>query len=49
MTDESIAATMRDADGAIIGSWFKENHTDNGDVVADHVREIVQKARSGRI
>lgn len=48
VTDESIAATMRDADGAIIGSWFKEDHEDRGDVVVDHVRELVQKARAGR-
>ncbi len=48
VTNLSIEPTLRDADGAIIGSWFKDNHKDHGDVLAKHVREIVQKARRAR-
>ncbi len=45
VTNESIGETMRDGDGAIIGSWFKENHRDSGDLVEAYIREIVKKAK----
>ncbi len=48
VTVDSIAATMRDAEGAIIGSWFKEAHSASGDVVAEYVQEIVAGANRGR-
>lgn len=48
VTAGSIAATMQDAQGAIIGSWFKENHRDTGDTVEAYIREIVERTDSVR-
>ena len=33
------------SDGAIVGSYFKENHTDIGDVCLAYVREFMEEKR----
>lgn len=44
-TPENIKESLKIADGAIIGSYFKDNYTDNGDVCKEHVQEIVDIVR----
>ncbi len=50
VTPENVAEKLKVGDGAIIGSYFKDNYQDNGDVCAEHVAvmmEAVRKARAG--
>ena len=39
---DTIEETFRLADGAIVGSWFKDEHVDTGHVNEDYVRQMVQ-------
>lgn len=50
MTPDNAQAQLALADGAIVGSYFKDTYRDTGDVCAAHVRLLmaaVQKARGG--
>lgn len=42
MTPENCAERMRVADGAIVGSYFKDTYTDIGEVDASHVRTFME-------
>ena len=42
VTLETVQETFRVADGAIIGSWFKEGHYDVGCVKEEYVRQILK-------
>ena len=42
MTPENAGERLRVADGAIVGSYFKDNYKDNGDVDEDHVRRFME-------
>ena len=48
VTPENMARQFACADGAVVGSYFKEGHKDTGEVVAEYVAQIVAKAREIR-
>ena len=48
MTAATAADQMRIADGAIVGSYFKDNHKDTGIVDVAHVRELMEEVRKVR-
>ena len=48
MTPKNVAEQLRYADGAVIGSYFKDNHKDTGDVYGPHVAEIMEIVNSVR-
>ncbi len=41
ITPQNAAQQLAVADGAVVGSYFKDNHKDNGEVYGPHVREII--------
>ena len=43
---DTIEEAFRLADGAIVGSWFKDEHVDTGHVNEDYVRQMVEKTKS---
>ena len=45
VTLDTIEETFRMADGAIVGSWFKDGHVDTGHVNEEYVRQMVEKAK----
>ena len=50
VTADNIEKQMRYVDAAIIGSYFKDNYKDEGDVCREHVQKILdvmKKIRSG--
>lgn len=42
VTPENMEKQFAYADGAIVGSYFKETYKDDGEVSAEHVRKIVE-------
>lgn len=48
LTAANAAIQMREADGAIVGSFFKHNHTDSGIVLGAHVAELMETVRQAR-
>ncbi|MDW6023244.1 BtpA/SgcQ family protein [Mesorhizobium sp. BAC0120] len=48
MTAATAADQMRIADGAIVGSYFKESYKDTGIVDIGHVRELMEEVRKVR-
>lgn len=46
MTPEALKAATPLADGFIVGSWFKENHQDYGDVCPEYVKTFMEQKRS---
>lgn len=42
ITLDSAKETMRKADGAIVGSWFKDGHQDVGNVREDYVKQFIE-------
>jgi predicted TIM-barrel enzyme len=48
MTAATAADQMRIADGAIVGSYFKDDYTDKGIVDVAHVRELMDEVRKVR-
>ena len=48
VTPKNVAEQLRYADGAVIGSYFKDNHKDTGDVYGPHVAEIMEIVNSVR-
>lgn len=45
LTPQNCVNKLALADGGIIGSYLKDNYTDNGDICSEHVREFVKTAR----
>lgn len=45
VTLDTIRETFRVADGAIVGSWFKEGHHDTGNVKEGYVEQIADATR----
>ncbi len=43
VTLETARLTAQKSDGAIVGSWFKENHIDHNSVVADYVAQFMER------
>jgi len=43
MTKETIREKLSIGDAAIVGSTFKDNRKDSGDVSAEHVREFMNE------
>jgi predicted TIM-barrel enzyme len=48
MTAATAADQMRIADGAVVGSYFKDTHKDTGIVDVAHVRELMGEVRKVR-
>lgn len=48
VTPENMAKQFVYADGAIVGSYFKDNYKDEGEVSGEHVRNIVEAAQKVR-
>lgn len=48
MTVENAAAQLAVADGAIVGSYFKDTHVDTGRVLAAHVQELMHVVETAR-
>ena len=48
ITPENMAEQFTYADGAIVGSYFKEGHKDEGEVSAEYVAHIVEKVKEIR-
>lgn len=43
MTPENVAEQMRFADGAIVGSYFKDTYKDTGDICGEHVKKFMKE------
>jgi len=48
MTEHNAEEQLKQADGAIIGSWLKEGHRDRGKVVPAHVASFMAAVRRAR-
>ena len=42
VTPENAAKQLAYADGAVVGSYFKDTHKDTGDVYGPHVRDLMR-------
>lgn len=47
VTAANVKEKLIYSDGAIIGSWFKDNHDARGEVRPEYVRELMKAAREG--
>ncbi len=47
-TRENIAEQLRTADGAVVGSYFKDTYKDTGDVCAEHVAAFMDEVKKYR-
>ena len=45
LTTANVYEQLQYADGAVVGSWFKDTHKDDGEVCAEHVAEFMQEVR----
>lgn len=48
LVPENVASSFAYADGAIVGSYFKDTYQDTGDVCADHVRAMMRAVEAVR-
>lgn len=48
VTSENIAKQLEYSHGAVVGSFFKDNFRDDGDVSAEHVAKLMTKVRQFR-
>lgn len=48
LTPQNVAEKLALGDGAIVGSFFKDNYQDNGDVCPAHVAEMMDAVRRFR-
>ncbi|MGV1794592.1 BtpA/SgcQ family protein [Rhizobium sp. A37_96] len=48
LTEANAVEQLAEADGAIVGSWFKDNHKDTGRVEAAHVARLMRAVRTAR-
>ncbi len=45
---DNVYSQLSIADGAVVGSFFKDNYRDDGDVCASHVKELMDEVRKLR-
>lgn len=45
VTPNNVAEQFEIADGAIVGSYFKDTHKDDGELCADHVKEMMDAVK----
>jgi uncharacterized protein len=48
LTAANVDDQLRDADGAIVGSYLKDTHVDTGLIVVEHVEELMREVRRVR-
>jgi len=48
MTPESCVGQLSVADGAIVGSYFKNTYKDDGDISAQHIRALMEAVEEVR-
>lgn len=48
VTPDNMDSQFTYADGAIVGSYFKDNYKDSGEVSGDHVQQIIDAAKKVR-
>jgi predicted TIM-barrel enzyme len=48
LTESNAAEQLAEADGAVVGSWFKHDHKDSGRVEATHVARLMRAVRAAR-
>jgi len=48
LTASNVDDQLRDADGAIVGSYLKDTHVDTGLIVAEHVEKLMREVRRMR-
>lgn len=48
VTPENARESLKTADGAVVGSYFKDTYHDDGEVSLDHVRELMDAVRAVR-
>lgn len=48
ITAENVKEQLRIADGGVVGSYFKDNFKDTGDVCAEHVTALMEKVKELR-
>lgn len=48
LTETNAAEQLAQADGAVVGSWFKHDHKDTGRVEATHVARLMRAVRAIR-
>lgn len=42
VTPENVKESFKYADAAIVGSYFKDTYTDNGELCADHIKKLME-------
>lgn len=45
LTADTITEKFQYGDVAIVGSWFRDGHSDYGDMCKEYVRELINCAR----
>lgn len=48
LTEANAVEQLAQADGAVVGSWFKHDHKDTGRVEASHVARLMRAVRTAR-
>ncbi|HPW53606.1 MAG TPA: BtpA/SgcQ family protein, partial [Erysipelotrichaceae bacterium] len=48
VTKDNAKKQLKYADGAIIGSYFKDNYQDNGELCLEHIEELLKTVREIR-
>ena len=48
LTSKNMEKQFEYADGAIVGSYFKENHVDVGEMSSENVKEVMDKVNEIR-
>lgn len=48
VTAENVAMQLRYADGAVVGSYFKDTYKDTGDVCMEHVKRLMDEVKAIR-
>ena len=48
LNPNNVKSSFTYADGAIVGSYFKDTYVDTGDVSANHVRKLMQAVEAVR-
>ncbi|MBT1157202.1 hypothetical protein J1C56_16520 [Aminobacter anthyllidis] len=48
LTENNAAEQLAEADGAVVGSWFKHDHKDTGRVESSHVARLMRAVRAAR-
>lgn len=48
VTPENIASQLQYADGAVVGSYFKQGHKDSGDLCPEYVQQLMDAVQLAR-